>query len=95
MARKEKHSIPPLPSRTTYEAKARYYEQYSTQELLAAGHLEESGVKQYPRKTATLSFRVEQTLLTQLKQAAKRKRLPLSTLVRMWLTERVQDNQAA
>lgn len=89
MPRKEKHSIPSLPSRTTYEAKARYYEQYSTQELLATGHLEEVGVKQYPRKTATVSFRVEKALLTQLKQAAKQKRLPLSTLVRMWVIERV------
>ncbi len=95
MTRKDKHSIPPMPSRATYEAKARYYEQYSTQELLAAGRLEEVGVKQYPRKTATLSFRVEKTLLTQLKHAAKQKRLPLSTLVRMWLIERVQENQAA
>jgi hypothetical protein len=95
MTRKEKPSIPPLPPRAPYEARARYYEQYSTQELLAAGHLEEVGVKKYPRKTATLSFRVEKTLLTQLKQAAKRKRLPLSTLVRMWLIERVQENQVA
>jgi predicted HicB family RNase H-like nuclease len=84
-----------MPSRTTYGAKARYYEQYSTQELLAAGHLEEVGVKQYPRKTAKLSFRIEKALLTQLKQAAKQKRLSLSTLVRMWLIERVQENQAA
>ena len=84
-----------MPSRTTYEAKARYYEQYSTQELLAAGHLEGVGVKQYPRKTAQLSFRVEKALLTQLKQVAKQNRLSLSTLVRMWLIERVQENQAA
>jgi hypothetical protein len=95
MTRKDKHPIPPIPSRAPYEARGRYYEQYSTQELLAAGHLEEVGVKQYPRKTATLSFRVEKTLLTQLKHAAKQKRLPLSTLVRMWLIERVQENQAA
>ena len=95
MTRKEKHSIPPIPSRAPYEAKARYYEQHSTQELLDAGHLEEIGVKQYPRKTATLSFRVEKALLTRLKQAAQRKRLPLSTLVRTWLIERVQDNRAA
>jgi hypothetical protein len=95
MPRKEKRPIPPLPPRAAYEAKARYYERYSTQELLDAGHLEEVGVKQYPRKTATLSFRIDKTLLTQLKQVAQQKRVPLSTLVRTWLIERVQENQAA
>lgn len=95
MTRKGKLAIPPSPPNSTYAAKAHYYEQHSTQELLAAGQLREVGVRQYPRKTATLSCRVEKTLLTQLKQAAKRQHLPVSTLVRMWLTERVQDNKAA
>lgn len=95
MTRKEKRPIPPIPTHATYETKARYYERYSTQDLLDAGHLEEVGVKQYPRKTATLSFRIEKTLLTQLKQVAKRKRVPLSILVRTWLIECVQEDQAA
>ncbi len=59
MAQKAKRSIPALDPPASYEAKARYYERYSTQELLAAGHLEEVGVRQYPYKTEMLSLRVD------------------------------------
>ena len=38
-AQKMKRSIPTLNSHAYYEAKARYYERYSTQELLDAGYL--------------------------------------------------------
>ena len=61
----------------SYQAKARYYERHSIEELLAAGHLEEVGVRQYPRQTETLSLRIDKTLLTRLKQVAKEKKLPL------------------
>ena len=37
MAQKAKRSISALDPHASYEAKARYYECYSTQELLAAG----------------------------------------------------------
>jgi hypothetical protein len=95
MARKAKHSIPVLGPSASYETRARYYEHYSTLELLAAGHLEEVGVRQYSRKTETLSIRVDKTLLTQLKQVAKRKKLPLRTLVRLWLTQHALEEKAA
>jgi len=90
-----KRSIPALDRHASYEAKARYYERYSTQELLAAGHLEEVGVRQSSRKTETLSLRVDKTLLAQLKQVAKKKKLPLGTLIRMWLVKHTQEEQAA
>lgn len=95
MAQKMKRSIPALDPHASYEAKARYYERYSTQELLATGHLEEVGVRQYPRKTETLSLRVDKTLLTQLKQIAKKKKLPLRTLIRMWLVKYTREERAA
>jgi len=95
MAEKMKRSIPSLDPHASYVAKARYYERYSTQELLAAGHLQEVGVRQYPRKTETLSLRVDKRLLAQLKQVAKKKKLPLRTLIRMWLVEHAQEEQAA
>jgi hypothetical protein len=41
MAQKVKHSIPTLDPHASYGAKARYYERYPTEELLATGHLEE------------------------------------------------------
>jgi predicted DNA binding CopG/RHH family protein len=92
---KAKHPIPALDPHASYAAKARYYERYSTQELLAAGHLEEVGVRQHPHKTETLSIRVDKTLLTQLKRVAKKKKLPLRTLVRMWLAKHAQEERAA
>lgn len=95
MAQKAKRSIPALDPHASYEAKARYYERYSTQELLAAGHLEEVGARQYPRKTETLSLRVDKALLTQLKQVAKKKKLPLRTLIRTWLVKHAQEEKAA
>jgi len=95
MAQKVKRSVSTLDPHASYEAKARYYERYSTEELLAAGHLEEVGVHQYPRKTETLSLRVDKTLLTQLKQLAKKKKLPLRTLIRMWLVKHAQEERAA
>ena len=95
MAQTAKRSIPTLDPHASYEAKSRYYERYSTQELLAAGYLKEVGVQQYPRKTATLSLQVDQTLLAQLKQVAKKKKLPLRTLIRMWLVKQAREEQAA
>jgi hypothetical protein len=95
MPRKEKRSIPALNPRASYETKARYYERYSTQELVAAGHLEEVGTRRYTRQTETLSLRVDKALLTQLKRAAKKKKLPLRTLIRMWLIQHAQEEKAA
>ncbi|MGH9428180.1 MAG: CopG family antitoxin [Terriglobia bacterium] len=95
MPQKAKAPLPALNPHASYEAKARYYERHSTQELLAAGHLEEIGVQQYPRKTETLSLRVDKMLLAQLKQVARKKRLPLRTLIRMWLVKHAQEDQAA
>lgn len=95
MTKKTRHPIPALSPHASYEAKARYYEHYSTEDLLAAGRLEEMGVHQYPRQTETLSLRVDKLLLGQLKQVAKKKKLPLRTLVRMWLVKRVQEERAA
>ena len=95
MKRKAKRLIPSLDLHASYEAKARYYEHYSTQELLAAGHLEEVGVRQYPRKTEMLSLRVDKTLLAQLNQVAKKKKLPLRTLIRTWLVKHVREEKAA
>mgnify|MGYP001594035984 CR=1 FL=1 len=95
MAQKAKRSISVLDRHASYEAKAHYYKRHSTQELLAAGRLEEVGVRQYPRKTETLSLRIEKRLLAQLRQVAKKKRLPLSTLIRMWLAKHSQEEQAA
>ena len=95
MPQKIKPSIPTLNPHASYEAKAHYYERHSTQELLAAGHLEEVGVRQYLHKTETLSLRVDKTLLAQLKQVARKKNLPLRTLIRMWLVKHAQENQAA
>jgi hypothetical protein len=51
MKQKAKRPISVLDPHASYEAKACYYERYSTQELLAAGHLEEVKVRQYLRKT--------------------------------------------
>ena len=95
MAQKTNRPIPVLNLHASYQAKARYYERHSTEELLAAGHLEEVGVRQYPRQTETLSLRVDKTLLARLKQVAKKKKLPLSTLVRMWLVKHAQEDRAA
>lgn len=92
---KTKRTIPLLDPHASYEVKARYYERYSTQALLAAGHLEEVGVRKYPRKTETLSLRIDKTLLTQLKRVAKKKKLPLRTLIRAWLMKHTQEEQAA
>ncbi len=92
---KKKPAIPALTPRSSYEAKARYYERYSTQELMAAGHLEEIGTRKYTRQTETLSLRVDKALLTQLKRAAKKKKLPLRTLIRMWLIQHAQEEKAA
>jgi predicted DNA binding CopG/RHH family protein len=87
--------VPILDPHASYQARARHYEHYSTQELLAADHLEEIGVRQHARKTETLSLRVDKSLLTQLKQVAKKKKLPLHTSVRMWLVKYAQEEQAA
>ena len=95
MPRKEKSPIPVLNSRASYKAKARYYEQHSTQELLTAGRLEEVGIRQYSRQTETLSLRVDKELLTQLKRAAKKKNLPLRTMIRTWLIQHVREEKAA
>ncbi|MGH7960620.1 MAG: CopG family antitoxin [Candidatus Binatia bacterium] len=95
MPQKAKLSLPATNPHASYEAKARYYERYSTQELLAAGHLEEVGIRQYPRKTETLSLRVDKTLLAQLKQLARKKKLPLGTLIRTWLVKHAQEDRAA
>ena len=95
MAQKAKRSIPAPPQQASYEARARYYERYSTQDLLVAKHLEEVGVRQYARQTETLSVRVDKTLLAQLRQVAKKKKLPLRTLIRIWLVKHTQEEQAA
>lgn len=95
MAQKGKRSIPALDPHASYAAKARYYERYSTQDLLAVGHLEEVGARQYARKTEMLSLRVDKTLLTQLKQVARKKKLPLRTLIRTWLIKHTQEEKAA
>jgi predicted DNA binding CopG/RHH family protein len=95
MSRKEKCSIPTLDPRASYEAKAHYYERYSTQELVEAGHLEEVGIRKYARQTEILSLRVDKALLTQLKRAAKKKKLPLRTLIRTWLIQHAQEEKAA
>lgn len=95
MKRREKTPIPALDPRLSYQAKASYYERYSTQELLAAGHLEEVGVRGFPAKTETLSVRVDKALLFRLKQTAKKKQLPLRTLIRMWLIAHTQEEKAA
>ena len=73
MAQKAKRHIPPLEPDASYETKARYYERFSTNELMAAGHLEEVGVCQHAPKTETSSFRVGKTLLAKLKQVAQKK----------------------
>ena len=95
MQRKARTTIPPLSPGASAEAKARYYERYSTQELMAAGQLEEVGVRKYPRKTETLSLRVDTDLLFQLKRLAKKKNLPLRTLIRTWLVQHTQQEKAA
>lgn len=95
MRTKEKTPIPALDPRLSYQAKASYYERYSTQELLAAGHLEEVGVRGFRAKTETLSVRVDKALLSCLQQMAKKKQLPLRTLIRMWLIAHVQEEKAA
>jgi len=95
MPQKVKPSIPAPNPRASYEAKARYYERHSTQELLTAGHLEEVGMRQYPRRTETLSLRIDKALLAQLKQVAKKKKLPLRTLIRTWLVKHAREDQAA
>ena len=95
MVQKAKRSIPALDPHASYKAKACCYERYSTQELLAAGHLEEVGVRQYPRQTETLSLRVNKALLAQLKQVARKKRLPLRTLARMRLAKHAREEKAA
>ena len=55
MVPKAKRHIPCLDPDASYEAKARYYERFSTKELVAVGHLEEVGVCQYSSKE-TLSL---------------------------------------
>lgn len=87
MARKAKRTIPALDQEASYEAKAEYYKRYTSQDLLTAGHLEEVGIRQYAPKTETLSVRVDAALLAQLKQIAKKKQLPLRTLIRQWLVQ--------
>ncbi len=95
MKRKEKFPIPEMNPNLPYKAKASYYERYSTEELLAAGHLEEVGVRGFPAKTETLSVRVDKALLLRLKRTAQKKQLPLRTLIRMWLIAHVQEEKAA
>ena len=87
--------IPALNPQASYVAKARYYERYSTQELVAAGRLVEVGVREYPKQTETLSVRVDKILLAQLKRVARKKKLPLRTLIRLWLVKHAQDEMAA
>ena len=72
MAQKTKRNIPPLDPHASYEAKAQYYERYSTAELVKHGHLEEVGVFQHAPKTEMLSLRVDKTLLAQIKEVAKK-----------------------
>ncbi len=93
MAQKAKRSLPAVDPHASYAGKARYDERYSTPELLAAGHLEEGGVCQYLRKTATWSLGVDKALLAQLKQVAKE--LPLRPLIRRWRVKHTQEEQAA
>ena len=95
MARKAKMTIPSLDPKASAEAKARYYERYTTQELIAAGQLEEVGIRKYPRKTETLSLRLDTNLLMQLKRVAKKKKLPLRTLIRTWLIQHTEQEKAA
>jgi predicted DNA binding CopG/RHH family protein len=95
MPQKEKRPIPPLNPRASYKAKAEYYERHSTQELLSAGYLEEVGIRRAAVQTETLSVRVDKMLLSQLKQTAKKRHLPLGALIRMWLVQHVQDEKAA
>lgn len=94
MARKARIAIPPLDPGASAETKTRYYERYSTQQLITAGQLEEVGIRKYPRKTETLSLRVDTNLLMQLKRVAKKKKLPLRTLIRTWLVQHTQRGEA-
>jgi predicted DNA binding CopG/RHH family protein len=95
VARKIKRNIPPLDPHASYEAKAQYYERYSTTELMENGHLEEVGVFQHAPKIEMLSLRVDNTLLAQLKKVAKKKQIPLRTLIRTWLVEHAQEEKTA
>ncbi|MBM4257062.1 MAG: hypothetical protein FJ147_14335 [Deltaproteobacteria bacterium] len=95
MTRKAKVTVPPLDPKASAEVKARYYERYTTQELIAAGHLEEVGLRKYPRKTEILSLRLDTNLLMQLKRVAKKKKLPLRALIRTWLVQHTEQEKAA
>ena len=95
MQRKRKQESATLNRETSYLAKARYYERYSTQELLDTGRLVEIGVRAYPRQTEMLSVRVDKTLLAQLQRVARKKKIPLRTLIRQWLVKHSQEEVAA
>ena len=65
MAQKAKRHILPLEPDASYETKARYYERFSTDELVTAGRLDEIGVCQHVPKTERLSLRVDKTFLAE------------------------------
>jgi predicted DNA binding CopG/RHH family protein len=95
MQDKRTQRIPAVNPRASYVARARYYERHSTQELVDAGQLIEVGIRAYPQQTETLSVRVDKMLLAQLKRMARKKKLPLRTLIRRWLVQHAQEEIAA
>ena len=81
----------------TDEERSAYFKQRSAFDLLEQGLMEEESLgvryKKKPRKNQQLNIRVEADLLETIKGIALEKGLAYQTLVRMWIQEKVKQEE--
>lgn len=87
-----KRKIKPVPSFRTEAEERKFWETQDTSDYVDWSKAERARLPNLKLSTTSISLRLPQGLLDQIKIAANKRDVPYQSLIKLWLAEKVESN---